>query len=545
MQTITHDEETRLALVALAKKKQLISYQKNPLLWLKERFREDTKAFEWSAWGNEYQNHIWDADKDPLALAWQHIADNHWVGVESATGIGKTFFLARVVFWFLDCFENSLVVTTTPKEAQLKLQLWSEITKAFPKFKRIRPNAELLNLRLIVDNSKSESDTTDINAGWQAIGFVAGTGADEESATKAQGFHRKDMLIILEETPGISLPVLTAFKNTSTGDHNIIIALGNPDSQTDNLHSFCKLPHVKHVRCSAYDFPNVVLGREVVGGAVGVKSIEIRRDELGADSPMYNSRVRGISPAQALDSLIRLEWIEQCIYKNIDKSQLPKNGAVGIDVANSETGDKASVAIGKGNTLLYLKDFQCPDASHLAYNFIYDTATLTQKKYHTYQIPMLKDYNIQPTNVGIDGVGVGVSTVQTFKNEKKDVISLQGGQLAKVIPTDKETKKPLYNFTNLRSQMYWELREDLRNDKIRICIDDYAVLERLKQELCIPKVILGEKTQVESKDTIKKRLGNSPNLADSVAYWNWIRKGYYVKTSMFLGIYDNKTQSFL
>ncbi|MDR3678901.1 MAG: hypothetical protein P4L41_02970 [Flavipsychrobacter sp.] len=60
------------------------------------------------------------------------------VAIEAATGTGKTFTLSRIVLWFLDVYEDSLVVTTGPGESQLKHNLWAEIEKFKDKFKRLR-----------------------------------------------------------------------------------------------------------------------------------------------------------------------------------------------------------------------------------------------------------------------------------------------------------------------------------------------------------------------------------------------------------------------
>lgn len=529
---LVSDETIRLAKIEKAKRLLFERYQKDPLFWLEHRFGEDRKSFQWSAYAEQYDSHVWDGDKDPLASAWIELANGNWASIESATGIGKTYLLARVVFWFLDCFENSLVVTTAPKESQLKLHLWTEIGVAFPKFKKIRPYSGLFSLRLIVDTRELDlTKETDNTEGWQAVGFVSGVGADEASATKAQGFHREHMLIVIEEMPGVGTPIMTAFENTSTGEHNLIFGLGNPDNETDTLHTFSLSENVKNIRASALDFPNVVLQKDIVKGATGLTSIERRKEKYGEESNFYKSRVRGISPAQSIDSAIMLKWILACIKEDFEPIG---NGALGIDVANSDFGDKASLAWGKGNALIDLQEFQCPNATHLAYNLLYDDFALIQKGYENYKTAKLQTYSVKPEYVGIDTVGVGVATINAFKDKGKKVVSLQGGQLLKAIPKDNEGK-PLYSFGSLRSQVYWELREDFRLGKLVLSLKDKMMLKKLISELVIPKyTIKNGKIQIEKKEEIKKRLGHSPNLSDAVAYWNWVRKGYYKEKTLNL-----------
>lgn len=496
-------------------------YQTHPIEWLSERFGEDRKAFEWSLFP-EYKDHIWDGDKDPIAQAWQSIANKDWAALTAATGTSKTYFLSRLVFWFLDVYPDSLIVTSAPKQDQLSLHLWSEIGRAFPKFKKIRPEAQLQSL----DLSISTGDNDNPYSGWKAKGFVAGVGADEDAATKAQGFHRENMLIICEETPGMHSAIMTAFKNTSTGeDNNIIVAVGNPDNEFDELAKFCALSRVKDFRVSAFDYPNVVCKKTIFPGAVGLKSIEQRREEYGENSPLFLSRVRGISPKQSKDALIAIDWIKACL-DNAAIETLYTYNAAGIDVANSENGDMACVAYGNGNRLLHVQEFRCPNATHLAYNLLYDKGYLISHGYEIYNIPTLDDYNIHNGDVGVDAVGVGVATVNAFKDQNFDVLSLHGGQNTDAIPTD-DNGVPLYKFNSLRAQMYWGLREDFRLQRISIHIQDHNLVRDIIKELTVVKFdTKSNMIGIEKKDLIKQKLGKSPNLADAIAYWNWTRKGY-------------------
>ncbi len=457
---------------------------------------------------------------------------------------GKTFLLSRVVLWFLDCWEDSLVVTSAPKQDQLKLHLWSEITKIFHKFKKIRPYAELLQLRLKVDSRQPDnSEDPDLSSSWQAVGFIAGAGAEEQSATRAQGFHRKDMLIIIEETPGMPTQIMTALKNTSIGDHNLMFALGNPDSVLDELHRFATMREVgkfkvEKYRASGFDHPNVTMGKDIVPGAVTRKSIAMRESDYGKDSPMYMSRVRGISPAQGADSLIKLEWIEQCIY-NKDFVNDGHNAA-GVDVANSEAGDTAAIAWGLGSKLVNIDEFYCANATHLAYNMIYDNTYIDNSGFNNYNTKKVHEYIIGASCIGVDAVGIGVATVNAFLESGYRVMALQGGQWEEAIPLD-DNEKPMYKFVSLRAQMYWALREALRKKEISIELEDNFVLEKLKKQLITPKFDNSRATvAVERKELIKKRLGGeSPALADAVAYWNWMRMGYRI-SSGFMNISGGK-----
>lgn len=457
-------------------------YRSNPLLYFEERLRMKPANVDWTRYA-EYQDHCWDGTPNPFMKILDGLLANEWVGVESSTGTGKTFTAALIALWFLECFENSVVVTTAPKQEQLTLHIWKEIAKLHPLFGR----GEMSNLRLRMVPGTER---------WSLIGFAAGIKSDEESATRAQGFHSRHMLFILEETPGIPAPIITAFQNTCTAPHNLILALGNPDNQYDSLHQFCMMENVRHIRISGYDHPNVVLNSpDLIPGAVSKEGLKRMLARYGEDSPLYLSRARGISPKQALDSLIKIEWCISAQKKNTSGTDGPP--ALGVDAANSLNGDKAAIAFGIGKKLVSVDEFNAPDCNALGKNTVM-------------QFVML--HNINPGNIGIDGVGVGAGTVNALKEIGVNTVNLMGS-------ASPFNNGNIEKFANLRSQMYWQLREDLRTGVITLPNNI-----RLVSELTSIKWKLqNDKITIESKDEIKRRIGHSPNLADATVYWNWVR----------------------
>lgn len=472
-------------------------YQQNPLQYFSDRLGVKPESVNWML-NPEYENHKWDGTDNPFVVILDALVNNKWCGVESATGTGKTFIGACIVFWFLENFENSKVITTAPKADQLFSQIWGEISKLYPMFNK----GNLLasgELRM----------TDDPLCKWKAEAFVAGVTVSEESTTKAQGFHAEHMLIILEETPGIPAPTISALQNTSSAPHNLILAFGNPDHQHDNLHRFCQQDNVVHVRISAYDHPNVVLNNpNLIPGATSRIGIQRIKTRFGEDTPLTLSRTRGISPGQAIDSLIKVEWCLRAVERlkqycddsgKLDLNKIPGERGLGVDVANSEFGDKAAEAHGKGDVCFKVEDYQCPDSNQLGHR--------------VYRL--IQEERISIRHLGIDGVGVGAGTINTLKEYdiKDSAINLQGAERPIEMGTEEK-------FKNLRSQMWWTAREDLRNGEIAMVND-----AELIADLTTPKFEVKQgKIVIESKEEIKKRLGHSPNKGDAFVYWNWRRK---------------------
>ena len=479
-----------------------VEYQKRPFDWIVEKLDVDAETLRWSL-DEAYRDHAWDGTPDPMAAILDALANWENVGVESGTGTGKTFLAASITLWFLACHEDSIVITVAPKEGQLKLQLWKEIGRLWPAFQHHFPKAKLLDGKIRMKDSVEDRET------WAATAFVCGVGADEESATKAQGFHAEHMLIITEETPGINSAIMAAFENTRTDAHNQHLALGNPDHRADALHQFCLKPYVRHVRISALDHPNVVTGETIVPGAVSGRRVEERRDEYGRDSRLYQSRVRGISPAEAAEALIRLDWCEAAAVRFPDPNYRIGEPALGVDVAASENGDRGAIASGIGACLLEVTAFPCPDPVKLGL-----------------EVGVRIDAEgIDAHRVGVDSVGVGAATVGRLSEMGLRVQALNGGMRA-VPGRNREARARVGAsvpqaevYANFRAQIHWQLREDLRRAHVALP-NDSELFEDLTTPTWDTK---NGKIVVESKEDIRKRLGRSPDKGDAVAYWNWVR----------------------
>ena len=503
-----------------AERERLVYYQKHPLDWVVDRLRVPRETMDWELYPG-YEKHHWDGTRNPIKLMLESLALRQWVGVEGATGVSKTFFAACAALWFLECFENAMVVTTAPKKDQLELHIWKEIARLWPKFGRGKLMTQELRM-----NSEMPGDQ-----GWKAIGFVAGVKAEEvgQSARRAQGFHGQDMLYVFEETPGVAEAIMTAFQNTCGSPNNLILALGNPDNQLDTLHKFCQLNRVVPITISGFDHPNVVLGDPyLMPGAQSEQGLVDMLDRYKSkDNPMYLSRARGISPKQAKEALIRYEWILRAVERRkafedaegrLKIEEVPGMKTRGVDVANSEDGDKAAIARGKGVVLIEVEDFPCPNANKLGEQVFNE----------------MKSEGVAPSYVGVDGVGVGAGTVNELKRLGAEVVDIQSAESAIDLydrehadtpdqpdASKKEAVKLVEQFDNLRSQMWWQLRIDLEDKNSDVCL---PYDESLFADLMTPKwTTRNGKIVVQSKNEIRKKLGRSPNKGDAAVYWNWVR----------------------
>jgi len=510
-----------------------IEYQQRPLDWMVEKLGISRESIAWSlADPDAYAAHQWDGDRDPLVKAFDALVAWKSAGIESATGTGKTYAAALLTLWFLACFENSIVIHTAPKSDQLLLGIWKYIGQMFPAFKAHFPTADLITGKLRIRPDEGGKET------WAATAIVAGVGAAEELAGRAKGMHAPDMLIITEETQSQDPAIMKSLRNTRTDDHNLHLAIGNPDHQDDQLHRFCFDEHgqpvgsVVHIRISAFDHPNVVTGRRVVEGAIGKLRLEERMIEDGPPtSRIYLSQIRGLCPKEPEEALIRWEWCVAASKKFDDPNFRDGALALGIDVADSPTGDKAAISRWQGACCTEVQSFRVQDASEVGQRVWLEATD--------------KENPVDPRYIGIDRVGVGASAVNELKRLGLRVRLIGGGDKAvpgldkdllwsetqevdgKLKPTGPRVTQA-ERHDNLRSQVWWMLREDLRLGRIAIPND-----EELWKDICAP--VYGtpnNKISVESKDTIRARIGRSPDKGDALAYGNFVRRRTPLRTDL-------------
>jgi len=112
----------------------------------------------------------------------------------------------------------------------------------------------------------------------------------------------------------------------------------------------------------------------------------------------------------------------------------------------------------------------------------------------------------------VDGIGYGSSCA----DDLKEMPGVKATAVNVGVGSNATDKSGVYQFVNLRSQIFWQLREALDPDgNENIALPDDRML---RVELSAMRyTIVGGKIKVESKQDIIKRLGHSPDMADAIA----------------------------
>lgn len=510
----------------------LTQYRQDPLGYIVTELGVARETLVWSESDPLYQHHIWDGTPDPLVAMMSALRDGQNVSVEASTGTQKSFSAACLALWFLASWE-SRVGTYAPREAQLTKAMWMEMGKLFPAFKRKFPRAEMHMLALYVDATQD----AEARQSWSAVGIPVQIKAGEVNATSVQGLHAPHVFQIIEETPGMAQAAINSIEATATGDHQLILALGNPNHRMDTLHQLAMRPSWRAIRISSLDHPNVVLNRELVPGACTRASVKRMAEKYGVTTPrdpnahvMYKSRVRGIVPDQVASALFRSEWIDRAVEKQkawvraagsldqaIDEAILRRwPQALGIDPSQSDDGDFAGEARMLGPYTLAVKAAPCPNAT--------DLGTQVWVRARAQKIPM--------DCIGVDPIGLGAATVNELRRQMANnnvfhefLPDLVGGgkpikRIARLGEVSDQFEYDVNLFENLRAQMYWQAMLDLQNGHVGLPEDPELHTELLviQWEPKGPKVIIMDKKK------IREALGGSPNKADAWVYCNWVRK---------------------
>lgn len=398
----------------------------------------------------------------------ESVRDNPNTAVASAHGVGKTFISACTTLWFLFTHPDSRIITTAPTARQVESILWAEIANLYNNAK-VPLGGRLLKTSIGVDDK------------WFAMGLST------DDPTRFQGHHAKDILLIMDEAPGVDPSIYEASQGILTSSGAKCLLIGNPTSPSGPFFDKFKSPLWKCFFISAYDSP-AIKNAELYPNLTTMKWIDERRDEWGEASPMFISRVLGRFPEEGEDTLIPLSWAEAAVkrYEDAKKCVVTDKVYLGLDVARYGV-DKTVLCTYMPNRLIHIKSIQKKS--------LMDAVSLVTLEASTYGTRFVQ--------VAVDDTGMGGGVVDRLREISYPTIAINFAQKA----------QDQRHFLNVRDEMYWIVRELFRSNEIAIPNN-----EALINQLCAIRYKINSKAnriEIESKDDMKKRGMRSPDEADS------------------------------
>ena len=207
--------------------------------------------------------------------------------------------------------------------------------------------------------------------------------------------------------------------------------------------------------------------------------------------------------------LVRVDDPDQVIpYRLIKKAKdlEPEDGLgyMGVDVARF--GDDDTV-------LSYINGNALRDLEHISGENTQSVAASVASR--------INERAVSAKHVGVDAVGVGAGVVDALHDtyELPVVEIVSGGKPAE--PKESNNAETEMRFRNLRSQMWWVLRQALEEN--RLALPDCP--QRLTEDLCAPRYRFSSDKAVEVEPKrgsrnwgIQQRLGRSPDDGDALVY---------------------------
>ncbi len=416
------------------------------------------------------------------------IRDNRFTAIKACHGPGKSRIASRAAAWWMETHPpgSARVVTTAPTGDQVKAILWSEINNA-------AATAEARGAPF-----RGRVNETEWKTGKQLVAF--GRKPSDYNPHAFQGIHARYVLVILDEACGIIKHFWTAARAITTGEHCRILAIGNPDDPNSEFARVCSSDKWNVIKISAFDTPNFTgepVPDELREVLVGPSYVEDMRTEYGEDSPIYVAKVLGEFPTDSDDGVVRYSSLKACSapepIPRTDDELLPVELGVDLGAGGDETviRERRGMAVGRKWTT------RSKDAMHVV-GMIVDA---------------VRETGASAVKVDVIGIGWGVvGRLNELVAEGKLTCSVTGVNVS-------ETSDKPERYARLRSQIWWEVGRKLTEDRGI----DFSRLEeqdrdKLFTQLSAPKYTHDSSGRivVEPKPDTKKRLGRSPDDADSL-----------------------------
>ena len=415
---------------------------------------------------------VW-AKMEEIAIA---VRDNKFTAVKAGHGVSKSFTASRIALWFLYSFYPSTVITTAPSHTQVEEILWREIRSCHA------------NAKVTLGGNVTKTKI-DLAEKWFAYGFATKSDTVTQEATRFQGYHNDNVLIIFDEAAGIEPVIWTAKDKLMTAGNCRFLAIGNPTSSKGDFIECFKDKRYKKITISVMDTPNYAAGKEIIPGVSGREFEEDARTKYGVDSNYYKASVLGEIPDDDVDSLIPLAWIERAERRApYDKYRFTKRFLT-VDVADG--GDDWTVIKAWDNKTEI------------------DSLVLRQKKVEEcepFVWRMVRKHGCNAVIVDADGIGrVMIGLLNAAKDKNFTVIPFEGSSTL---------VRDTAMFRHRRSEGHWAMRNDFNDNIISISKDDEQ-REELSSIKLDDKYTKGF-IKIEPKEEIKKRIGRSPNLSDAI-----------------------------
>lgn len=367
-------------------------------------------------------------------------------------------------------------------------------------------------------------DRLDLGPNWYAKGFAT------KEPENARGWHATGghALVIVDEASGVPHGILDALEGAMTSPEVRILYIGNPTQSSGRFYDSHQSDLWNKITIPAFETPNFV-----ANGILSVEDLEAITDisvfdamklpypmlvspiwaweklqDWGKDSPLFRSLVCAEFPSQSIDSVFDLAMVMKAINLVADGEITRRS--IGIDVARE--GDDMSVIV---PLTIRTDGIQQEEGVYAQGKNTVEVVGLALEQAEKIGFRRDKDVFV------VDDIGVGGGVTDMLKHKGYSVVPFNAAGAGDE------------HHLNLRSKATFELELAIRNEEI--CLLDFG--KQIKHLASIrSKISHNGKRQIERKEDIKKRIGESPDFADAlIMAWHGVKMGsastYFVQPS--------------
>lgn len=395
-------------------------------------------------------------------------------------GPGKTFTLAMMTWHFFMTNHMAKIAVLAISKDHLKSNLWAELAK-------LHASSTLISKSVEAGSEKFSLKGHELYSFIDARSYPKTADSTQMASTLA-GVHADNVAFVLDEAGMIPDAILATADNALSGGESDtmkkkILAAGNPEVAQGLIYRAATGKSVQKwaiVRVTG-DPDNPKRAKRV--------DVDWAREQIatfGKDDPWVQVNVFGEYPTTAMDSLLSDAEISTSMKRNIDENEVKSSQyRMGVDVARGGV-DRTVFARRRGLKGYPLELFP---------------STHTGPELAGMLALRSRDEVIERIFVDNTG-GYGSSVIDSLN-------LFPGIDITPVVYNKKAQDK---RYFNVRTEMYVRLRDwvkkggQLPNDP------------QLAEELMMPKLIFhGGIFRLEDKESIKARLGRSPDRADAFA----------------------------
>lgn len=444
-------------------------------------FAESILNRELDEWQSELLNAIADLDRARAGIPtlYNHELKNRF-SIRSCHGSGKSSTAATIMHWY-QFTRRGIVPCTAPKLNQVSTRLFREFG--------------LIGEKAIHGYSSIYKKTAKKITWFKRDDYIA-LAESGQAPENIAGFHDDNLLFIVDEASGVNENLYPAVEGALTTDGAIMVMIGNPTKNTGEFHA-------SHMVSSTSDLYYKMKVSYQDSPRVSQSWADGMAKKYGRKSAVFKVRCLAEFPDQAENQLLLLEWLERARTNEPPYKDQPYKLRVSIDVADGgEDSTVITVAYVYEDFTLLVKQKKFDFPSSKAPIMAAETAETIFLAYGGTKTE---------GDLVVDGLGVGAGTAGALIKNGYNVVVHKGGESA----TNSD-------YRNKRAQVYFELRDALRDEKVFFTedfVDDPAEWDDIDGQLCsIQTKPGGEKVEeLRSKDEMKRDGIKSPDRGDSIA----------------------------